>query len=210
MNQPQTQNPSHSVRLRHTHCADRLGVKCYRKNETEKYSNELDGVVNYKCDEFFRKNNPEKGYHSIDANIIFKNFVLKLEYKINISMLIPKSTIEMRFMFENGKLPVEISIYDILNIIDKDNFKCYTFGCVTNEDKMQQILKYLVDTFKEYKHKIEGKSENTEVILGIENDIKDKIKLFFNEDIFESRSAFYLMHMLELYYSIDVDGYKNT
>lgn len=177
------------------------------KTETEKYSNELEGVVNYKCDEFYRKNNPAKGYHSIDANIMFKNFVLKLEYKINVSMLIPKSTVEMRFMFENGKLPVEFSIYDILNIIDKDNFKCYTFSYVTNETKMKKILKYLIDTFKEYKDTIEEISESSESINEIEKDTEAKIKLFLNEDIFKSRDAFYLMHMLELYYVIDVSRF---
>ncbi len=177
------------------------------KTETEKYSNELEGVVNYKCDEFFRKNNPQKGYHSIDANIMFKNFVLKLEYKINVSMLIPKSTVEMRFMFENGKLPVEFSIYDILNIIDKDNFKCYTFSYVTTENKMKQVLNYLVDTFKQYKDKIEEISENADTIKEIEEDTEAKIKLFLNEDIFKSRDAFYLMHMLELYYVVDVSRF---
>jgi len=177
------------------------------KTETEKYSNELEGVVNFKYDEFFRKNNPAKGYHSIDANIMFKNFVLKLEYKINVSVLIPKSTIAMRFMFENGKLPLEFSIYDILNLIDKDNFKCYTFGYVTTEEKMRQVLKYLVDTFKEYKDKIEQVTESREKISEIEKDTEDKIKLFLNEDIFKSRDAFYLMHMLELYYIIDVSRF---
>ena len=122
-------------------------------------------------------------------------------------MLIPKSTVEMRLMFENGTLPVEFSIYDVLNIIDRDNFKCYTFGYVTTEEKMEQVLKYLVDTFKEYKDKIEEISENSEIILNIEEDTKDKIKLFLNEDIFKSRDAFYLMHMLELYYVVDVSRF---
>lgn len=177
------------------------------KTDTEKYSNELDGVVNYKCEEFFRKNNPEKGYHSIDANIMFKNFVLKLEYKINISMLIPKSTIEMRFMFENGKLPVEFSIYDLLNIMDEYNFKCYTFGYVISGDKLEQVLKYLIDTFKEYRNKIEEISESSEKIEILEKDIEDKIKIFLNENIFKSRDAFYLMRMLELYYVMDVSRF---
>lgn len=177
------------------------------KTETEKYSNELDGVVNYKYDEFFKKNNPEKGYHSIDANIMFKNFVLKLEYKINVSMLIPKSTVEMRFMFENGKLPIEFSIYDILNIIDKANFKCYTFSYVTTVEKMEQVLNYLIDTFKCYKDKIEEISENRDIISEMEKDAEAKINLFLNEDIFKSRDAFYLMHMLELYYVLDVSRF---
>ena len=177
------------------------------KTEIEKYSNELEGVVNFKYDEFYKKNNPKNGYHSIDANIMFKNFVLKLEYKINVSMLIPKSTVEMRFMFENGKLPVEFSVYDILNIIDKDNFKCYTFSYVTTEEKMKQIITYLVDTFKEYKDKIEELSENGESIRQIEEDTESKIQLFLNEDIFKSRDAFYLMHMLELYYVVDVSRF---
>lgn len=177
------------------------------KQEAEKYSNLLEGVVNYNCEEFFKKNNPENGYHSVDASIMFKNFTLKLEYKINISMLIPKSTVEMRFMFDNGKLPVEYSIYDLLNIIDENNFKCYTFAYVTSEIKMREVLKYLVDTFNEYRKKIEDLSTNSEQISILEKDITDKIDILLNEKIFESRDAFYLMHMLELYYTVDISRF---
>lgn len=177
------------------------------KVEAEKYSNELEGVVNYKCDEFFKKNNPDKGYHSVDAKIMFKNFVLKLEYKININLFLPKSILEMRFIFENGKLPIEFSIYDILNIIDKENFKCYTFSSITTEEKLKQILKYLIDTFKTYKYKIKEISEKNESIQEIEKDVEDKIKLFINEDIFKSRNALYLMRMLDLYYVMDVSRF---
>ena len=141
------------------------------KQETEKISNSLDGVVNFKYEEFFKKNNPQKGYHSIDALIIFKNYTLKFEYKINVSMLIPKSTIEMRFMFENGKLPVEYSMYDVLEIVDKNNFKTYTFPYVTSESKMKDILNYLFEEFKSYKDSIEELSENIDKISVLENNI---------------------------------------
>jgi len=177
------------------------------KDETLKYSNLFEGVVDYKCEEFFKKNNPEKGYHSVDASIIFKNFIVKLEYKVNISALIPKSTVEIRFMLENGKLPVEYSMYDLLNIIDKNNFKCYTFTYVTSDSKMKEVLKYLVDAFEFYKDKIEELSTNNDQITNLEKIIEDNIKLLLNERIFESRDAFYLMHMLELYYILDISRF---
>lgn len=177
------------------------------KQEAEKYSNELNGVVNFNCEDFFKKNNPEKGYHSVDASIIFKEFTLKLEYKVNVSMLIPKSTVEIRFMFENGKLPVEYSIYDLFNIIDKNNFNCYTFPYVTSESKMKEVLKYLVDTFSKYRDKIEELAIDKQKIEKLEQDIKDKIDVLLNEKVFESRDAFYLMHMLELYYTIDISRF---
>lgn len=177
------------------------------KAESEKYSSELEGVVNYNVEEFFRKNNPAKGYHSIDACISFETFTLKLEYKINISMLIPKSTIEMRFMFENGKLPVEYSIYDLLDIIDNDNFKCYTFGYVTSIDNMKLALEYLIETFKSYRNKIQELSENSEKIALLEKNITEKIDVLLDEKVFESKDAYYLMHMLELYYVVDVSRF---
>ena len=177
------------------------------KNEAEKYSNELEGVVNFKYEEYFKKNNPEKGYHSVDASIIFKEITLKLEYKINISMLIPKSTVEMRFMFENGKLPVEFSIYDLFNIIDKKNFKCYTFGYVIDETTMQETLKYLIDTFKTYRTRIEKLSVNLEKLQILEKDVEEKVDVLLDEKVFESRDAFYMMHMLELYYTVDISRF---
>ncbi len=177
------------------------------KNEAEKYSNELEGVVNFKYEEYFKKNNPEKGYHSVDASIIFKEFTLKLEYKINISMLIPKSTVEMRFMFENGKLPVEFSIYDLFNIIDKKNFRCYTFGYVIDETTMQETLRYLIDTFKTYRTRIEKLSVNLEKLQILEKDVEEKVDVLLDEKVFESRDVFYMMHMLELYYTVDISRF---
>jgi len=181
-------------------------VQCF-KDEAEKYSNELEGVVNFKYEEFFKKNNPEKGYHSVDASIIFKEFTLKLEYKINMSMLIPKSTVEVRFIFDRGKLPVEYSIYDLFNIVDENNFKCYTFCYVTDENTMKQVLKYLIDTFKLYRQRIEKVSLNLDKIAKLEKDIEEKIDVLLDEKVFESRDAFYMMHMLELYYTIDVSRF---
>ena len=174
------------------------------KEETQKISNSIEGVVNFKYEEFFKRNNPEKGYHSIDALIIFKKFTLKLEYKINVGMLVPKSTIEMRFMFDNAKLPVEYSIYDLLDIIEESNFKSYTFPYLTNVSKMIEVLNYLTNEFLVYKDSIEELSESIDKIQILEKNIEQKTQMLLNEKIFESRDAYYLMHMLELYYALDL------
>ena len=174
------------------------------KEETKKQSDTLEGVKDYKIEEFFKRNNPKNGYHSVDASIVFDTFTLKLEYKINVSMLIPKSIIEIRFMFEDGKLPVEYSIYDLFNIIDLKNFKCYTFASVTSEKKVIEIIKKLIKVFLKYRNKIEELSTNLDKIATLEQDIKEKIKLILNEDVFDTRDAFYLMNMLEIYYALDV------
>ena len=122
-------------------------------------------------------------------------------------MLIPKSTLEMRFVFENGKLPIEFSIYDLFNIIDKKNFKCYTFGYVIDETKMKEILKYLIDSFKLYRKKIEKLSLNLDKIKMLENDVEEKIYVLLQEKVFESRNIFYMMRMLELYYTVDISRF---
>ncbi len=177
------------------------------KQETEKYSNLLEGVINYRVEEYFKKNNPEKGYHSVGAWIIFKKFVLKLDYKINVSMLIPKSTIEMRFLFEDGKLPVEYSIYDLFDIVDNNNFKCYTFPYVTSETKMIEVLNYLVETFLKYKDKIQDISKSAEQIAMLEKIVDEKTTLLLDEKIFESKNILHLMRMLELYYVLDISRF---
>ena len=174
------------------------------KTKTENLSNQIEGIKNYYINEYYKKNNPEKGYHSLDAVFSFGTYELKLEYKINISMLIPKSTLEMRFMFEDSKLPVEYSIYDILDVIDDTNFNCYTFGYVTTDAQIEEILKYLWDTFIKYKEKIDELAINEEILKKLETNIQEKVELLLNEKIFETRNAMYLMHMLELYYAVDV------
>ena len=177
------------------------------KVETEKQKDSIGEVFNYHIDTYYRKNNPEKGYHSLDANYYFGSYTLRLEYKINVSMIIPRSTLVMRFMFEEGKYPVEYSIYDLLNIIDKDKFNTYTIASITTKDEMKEGIKYLLDTFIKYKERIDELVNNTEKKSKIENDIDDNIFLLLNDRVFKSRDVDYLTNILELYYVVDTSRY---
>lgn len=172
------------------------------KEETEKLKEKF-GECEYTTEVYFRNNNPEKGLHSVDACFEFEKYILKFEYKVNVSMLMPKSLVEMRFMLKTGKLPVEYSIYDILDIIKPDDFKCYTLPLINSKKQMVSAIRYLAKTFLRYKNRIEKVVDDANKVQELEKNIDDKIFMLLNERVFKSRDVGYLTRILELYYVVD-------
>lgn len=178
------------------------------KEETEKLKEKFE-ESDYKIELYFKSNNPEKGIHSVDACFEFEKYILKFEYKVNVSMLMPKSLVEMRFMLKTGKLPVEYSIYDMLDIIKPDDFKCYTLPLINSEKQMASAIKYLSKTYLRYKNRIEKLVADSEKIQELEKNVDDKIYTLLNERVFKTRSVEYLTHILELYYVVDTSHFTN-
>lgn len=178
------------------------------KEETIKLKEKFD-ECEYNIEMYYKNNRPEKGVHSVDAYFEFDNYIFKLEYKVNVGMLLPKSLLEMRFMLKTGKLPVEYSIYDILDVIENEDFKCYTIPLINSEKQMISAIKYLSKTFLRYKNRIEKISQDNEKIGKLEKNVDDKINTLLNERVFKSGNVEYLTRILELYYIIDSSRYTN-
>lgn len=185
---------------------DRLIVRF--KEETKSIADKFEDCT-YSVELYFKNNNPANGVHSIDAIFEFEEYILRLEYKLNVSILLPKGLLEMRIMFKNGSLPVEYSIYDILDIIKNEDFKCYTLPYINSEKKMTSGLKYLLKAFQKYKNRIEKIVEDNSRIHELELNVDNKIFMFLNERIFKTRSVEYLTRMLELYYVLDAARFTN-
>lgn len=187
-----------------TNITDRLIVTF--KEETSKLKEKFEDCQ-YNIKIYFKNNNPQKGVHSVDAIYEFDKYILQIQYKVNVSMFIPKSLLEMRFMLKTGNLPVEYSIYDMLDVMKVDDFKCYTIPYISNEKVMISSIKYLANTFKKYKKRIEKIASDDEKIHELEKNVDDKIYLLLNERVFKSRSVTYLTNILELYYVVDTSRF---
>lgn len=172
------------------------------KQKTMEYSEKLK-AESYDTNIYYIKNDKEKGYNFIEAILEFKYFFLKMEYKVYTSMLLPTSTLEMRILFKGGKLPVEYSIYDLLNVIDESNFNCYTIPYITTEKTMEYALEYLFDAFTSYKEKIEELSCNDEDFKKLEENVQEQVNKLIGGNLFKSRNVAYIAHMLEVYYVLD-------
>lgn len=172
------------------------------KNKTKEYSKELN-AEGYNTETYYIKNNKEKGYNFIDASIEFKDFFLKMEYKVHTSMLLPTSTLEMRILFKGGKFPIEYSIYDLLNIIDETNFRCYTIPYITSIGAMEKALEYLFDAFENYKERISELLHNDEKFNKLEENVREQIVKLVGGNLFKSINPDYIARMLEVYYVID-------
>lgn len=172
------------------------------KKKTEEYSKKLN-TENFHYEELYQKGKKENGKAFAMSVLEFKDFFLKINYRVHAPMLVPSSTLEMRILFKGGKFPVEYSIYDILNIIDETNFICYTIPYITTEELMEQALAHIMDCFNIYKLQIEELFQDKEKFAILEQNIKNQVQKTIGGKVFESTSIEYMIRMLEVYYLFD-------
>ncbi len=172
------------------------------KVKTEEYSKTLN-AENYNYEELYLKGKQENGKAFAMAVLEFKDFFLKLNYRVQAPMLIPSSTLEMRILFKGGKFPIEYSIYDILNIIDETNFICYTIPYITTEELMEQALSHIIDGFSIYKLQIEELFTDKDKFAILEENVEKQIQKLVGGKVFASNSIEYIIRMLEVYYLFD-------
>ena len=176
------------------------------KNKTEEYSKTLN-AENFHYEELYLKGKKENGKAFAMSVLEFKDFFLKINYRVHAPMLLPSSTLEMRILFKGGKFPVEYSIYDLLNIIDETNFICYTIPYITTEELMEQALAHLMDCFTIYKLQIEELFHDKYKFAILEENIETQIQKTIGGKVFESGSIEYMIRMLEVYYLFDTSKF---
>ena len=179
------------------------------KDECQKYSDNIEGVVNYKQYHDYLKGKKENGIGKVVSRIIFKGFSLNVIYRINSGIIIPVSTLEIRIDFEKAYLPLEYSFYDILYEIDKNNFNCYTIPYISSKKQLKDSIKYIIDEFLKYKDKIQEFAESKEKITLLEKKIENRIYIMFKEHIFKSMNLNYVKDILNLYYILDIANFTS-
>lgn len=176
---------------------------------SEEYSKNNNDIQNYTTNLYYKHNIPERGIKMFEAVMNFSGYIVKLEFKTSMGTLIPKNTLDIKFMFEEGNLPVEYSIYELFNEIDKKNFNCYTIPYITNTNKMREAFEYLMMTFGKYKKRIEKLSKNKSAIDRLEETMRKEITDTYNGDIFKTTNPDYLMRMLDTFYMLSVTKFTS-
>jgi hypothetical protein len=123
----------------------------------------------------------------VSGNVHFKGFTFKCIYIINGGPMGGKSGLECRFSFDQTPEELEYSFYDILNIIDPQNFKSYSFPYIFSEREMSEAFKYLCDGFDKYYERICGLSLDKVKRRQLLNNLLNDINEFYGQNIFEAR-----------------------
>ena len=172
------------------------------KTKAEEYSNKFN-ADNFSVEQLYQKGKEENGHAYVMGIMEFKDFFLKLNYRVHAPMLLPSSTLEMRILFKGGKLPIEYSVYDLLNIIDETNFICYTIPYITTEELMEEALDHIMNFFSIYRLQIEDLFQDKEKFAMLEDNIEKQIQKLVGGRVFASNSLEYIIRMLEVYYIFD-------
>ena len=75
------------------------------KTKAEEYSKKFN-ADNFSVEQLYQKGKEENGHAYVMGIMEFKDFFLKLNYRVHAPMLLPSSTLEMRILFKGGKLPI--------------------------------------------------------------------------------------------------------
>ncbi|NLB35876.1 MAG: hypothetical protein GX824_00980 [Clostridiales bacterium] len=154
----------------------------------EKYTISNENAVCCDIKKIYKNELRKKGLMFVSGNVHFKGFTFKCVYIINGGPMGGRSELECRFAFDEAPEKLEYSFYDILNVIDQQDFKSYSFPYILSEKEMSAAFKYLCDGFDRYYEKIctlsLDKVKRRPLLSNLLNDINE----YYGQNIFESKS----------------------
>jgi hypothetical protein len=113
----------------------------------EKYAKSNENAVYCDIKKIYKNEFKKTGLMFVSGNVHFKGFTFKCIYIINGGPMGGKSGLECRFSFDQTPEELEYSFYDILNIIDPQNFKSYSFPYIFSEREMSEAFNIYVTGF---------------------------------------------------------------
>lgn len=118
------------------------------------------------------------------ARFSFDNFFIDLYFIENGPLAYAPNTIWISVGFEPVPF-LPFSVYDILAVADRENFKCYTYSYLYTNDVMIQAFGEINDLFKTFIPKMEEISETGTLKNNLIESQKEAINKFVNDDIFK-------------------------
>ena len=142
----------------------------------------------FKAANVFSNNYKINDFSSIDVvtySLINDNFTLNITYSDGNGHLLQENYVLDSFIsFTKNNSELMFSIYDLLKIIDKDNFKCYTLYNVNSKERLNDCFKYLVDELEKVTEKIINLTTNDIRLNGLFREKCYELQTFFGPFIF--------------------------
>lgn len=108
-------------------------------------ANDVSFTYNYK------HNNPSKKLISVSALVSYNQYNIVYEYTPVVFSGQIYSLLDLRLIFDKSiENPVEYTFYELLDFIDRENFKCYTIPAIRNPEMMNRAVKYLYTEMSGY------------------------------------------------------------
>ena len=146
--------------------------------ECDAYS-EKSGALSYACETILSKK--RSSVEGAVAEYSYSAFVARLIY--NVSVGGAKSVIEMRISFP-GCPEVDFSLYDLLYMLDENDFKCYIFPYIESKERMSACVRALFSALDTYRVQLCAIGEDKKLTCRAASRKKKEMRRYFRADIF--------------------------
>ncbi len=111
------------------------------------------------------------------GTLCFRNFNVEFEYTLECGGIVEKSGLNIILDFsKRTKIPLRCMMYDIIALIDKDNFNCWFYCFIENEERMELCFDKLSGDFAEVLPKIKKFTNSTDNIAKLRTVVDKNIK----------------------------------
>lgn len=161
---------------------------------------------NFKAANIISNNYKINDFSSIDVitySLINDNFTLNITFSDGDGHLLQENYVLDSFIyFSKNNSELMFSIYDLLKIIDKGNFKCYTLYNVNTKERLYDCFKYLMEELEKLTSKIITLTTNEITLNGLFKEKCFELQTFFGPFIFNPNEIRNLpKYSLEYFYS---------
>ncbi len=112
-------------------------------------------------------------FGSFDAVFIFNSKLGKVQ-----------NVLECRINLAGGEPHVDFSLYDLMYLLNENDFDCYLFPYIDSPDRMEACLKVLFSAVMKYKEQLNGIGGDEGLCTRAKNRKKKEMLRFFKHDIF--------------------------
>ncbi len=130
------------------------------------------------------------------AKIYFNNYIVIFKYTAHGPMSTINSILECYLCFEKTDKPLLFPMYNIMDIIDENNFDCFTIPNITNGDLMRESFMQMAASVEKYAEKISDLSFDHDKRRKLLQNLLEDMSTSFNINITEE--DYY--DRLDLYY----------
>lgn len=137
------------------------------------------GALSYTCETVLSKKGSSA--EGAIAAFSFSAFTARLIY--NVSVCGARSVLEMRISFP-GCPEVDFSLYDLLYMLDENDFRCYIFPYIESKERMSACVKVLFSAMETYRVQLCAIGEDERLTARAATRKKKEMRRYFRGDIF--------------------------
>ena len=94
------------------------------------------------------------------------------------------SIFDVRVIFNRRKPEIKYSLYDIMYIMDPDNYRCYHFSFIETPERMKRVFESIAPDLEVFLTRLDMIAAQKPALNDIDEKFKDGVNSFFGYDVF--------------------------